>query len=731
MVHGLVNIKTYSRNGTRLKKLEEHLKRMHNDYKNKNIDKSRTTDNVILIKSDDTYIRRVDKVIEENNLKLNKDTGVVLAAVIKLNATDSEDLKDFTKDDYINVFKNQREHFIRDYGITEDSILDSVIHFDESEPHLHLTFIPKTSVVDKEKSDKELESYLQKECSKKARQELKKEVDPKEFDKLPPTREFLKMYHKGDTSIFTEDNKDILILMGEKYREWREKAENKGWGKSPKRNAGKITISKSELGLGGQSDFKKLQDRAFEWTKDSLKKIDKGHIHIARKFYDNVKYEKDIEIFKDIQRVPLNPAGKDIENIKSISSIESSYEIKKNFTGGYNRESVDNAMQDMKSNIEWLKKTGIDAINDKINLESRLRHTYEEYRNLEKRLSEVESDNRNLTGRSERFKKIIDSNDNFFKSLEDNNKIRKEYEIKEYSLKKREEQVNLKESAVNEKYNLATAKEDKANELISKYNSKLKDFETEINSRVTEKYNSQFYRLERFLDNNNFIDALGTFDNNLVTSKIKEVNQSYLIKQDRLNSMDSEISEKSEKLAGINETIGKRLETLEKHNKAIDNNKNLVASQKKEYDENIIKINEQNRIINENRNQLERVKRLDLEIKEKEKILKELEMKSLENDRLQSKNDELKKSLSKLEGLKRLESYFYVRAEEDISKYLIDKKGYNEDKAKDVARNVIDADFGLDLVMAMEEYAYTGELDIKALKGFRNDVKEFDYMNKW
>ena len=444
-----------------------------------------------------------------------------------------------------------------------------------------------------------------------------------------------------------------------------------------------------------------------------------------------MKYEKDIEIFKDIQRVPVNPADKDIENIKSISSIESSYEIKRNFTGAYNRESVDNAMQDMKSNIEWLKKTGIDAINDKINLESRLRHTYEEYRNLEKRLSEVESDNRNLTGRSERFKKIIDSNDNFFKSLEDNNKIRKEYEIKEYSLKKREEQINLKESAVNEKYNLVTAKEDKANELISKYKSKLKDFESEINSRVTEKYNSQFYRLERFLDNNNFIDALGTFDNNLVTSKIKEVNQSYLIKQDKLNSMDSEISEKSEKLAGINETIGKRLETLEKHNKAIDNNKNLVASQKKEYDENIIKINEQNRIINENMNQLERVKRLDLEIKEKEKILKELEMKSLENDRLQSKNDELKKSLSKLEGLKRLENYFYVRAEEDISKYLIDKKGYNEDKAKDVARNVIDADFGLDLVMAMEEYAYTGELDIEALNGFRNDVKEFDYMNKW
>ena len=120
-----------------------------------------------------------------------------------------------------------------------------------------------------------------------------------------------------------------------------------------------------------------------------------------------------------------------------------------------------------------------------------------------------------------------------------------------------------------------------------------------------------------------------------------------------------------------------------------------------------------------------------MEIKEKEKILKELEMKSIENDRLQSKNDELKKSLSKLEGLKRLKSYFYVRAEDDISDYLVKERGYGEDKARDVAVNVIQANFGLDLVMAMEEYAYTGELDIEALNGFRNDVKEFDYMNKW
>ena len=102
-------------------------------------------------------------------------------------------------------------------------------------------------------------------------------------------------------------------------------------------------------------------------------------------------------------------------------------------------------------------------------------------------------------------------------------------------------------------------------------------------------------------------------------------------------------------------------------------------------------------------------------------------MKTLENKQIQSKNDELKKSLSKLEGLQRLESYFYARAEDDISDYLVKERGYGKDKARDVAVNVIQANFGLNLVMAMEEYAYTGKLDVEALNGFKNDMKGFDY----
>ena len=155
MIHGLINIKGYANDGTRMKQLEEHIKRTKDTYKNKNIDKTRTKENVVLTESSDTYSQRVNKIIDDNDLKLQKHTNVVMAAVIKLNEKDSDTLKqNFTREDYINFFTSQQDKFLKEYGIKKDAVLDSVIHFDETEPHLHLTFIPVVTVKDTEKDDK-------------------------------------------------------------------------------------------------------------------------------------------------------------------------------------------------------------------------------------------------------------------------------------------------------------------------------------------------------------------------------------------------------------------------------------------------------------------------------------------------------------------------------------------------------------------------------------------------
>ena len=199
-------------------------------------------------------------------------------------------------------------------------------------------------------------------------------------------------------------------------------------------------------------------------------------------------------------------------------------------------------------------------------------------------------------------------------------------------------------------------------------------------------------------------------------------------------------AERAKELEEIDKEIDKKKNTLANMEKEVSGLKDKSLEIEREIEKNKALKSKYDIIVNdyESLDVVKKYKEIELEYYanlESNKILKEdiekkskdLELISLENKQIQSKNDELKKSLSKLEGLKRLESYFYARAENDISDYLVKERGYGKDKARDVAVNVIRANFGLNLVMAMEEYAYTGKLDVEALNGFKNDMKGFDY----
>ena len=194
--------------------------------------------------------------------------------------------------------------------------------------------------------------------------------------------------------------------------------------------------------------------------------------------------------------------------------------------------------------------------------------------------------------------------------------------------------------------------------------------------------------------------------------ELEEIDREIDKKKNTLANMEKEVSGLKDKSLEIEREIEKNKALKSKYDIIVNDYESLdVVKKYKEIEREYYANLESNRILKE-----------DIEKKSKD-----LELISLENKQIQSKNDELKKSLSKLEGLKRLESYFYARAENDISDYLVKERGYGKDKARDVAVNVIRANFGLNLVMAMEEYAYTGKLDVEALNGFKNDMKGFDY----
>lgn len=541
MIHGLINIKGYANNGTRMKQLEEHIKRTKDTYKNKNIDKTKTKENVVLMESSDTYSQRVNKIIDDNDLKLQKHTNVVMAAVIKLNEKDSDTLKqNFTREDYINFFTSQQDKFLKEYGIKKDAVLDSVIHFDETDPHLHLTFIPVVTVKDTEKNDKELELYLRKECAKKARAELKKQVSEDEFKKLPKTSVLLNIYHNNDNSTSTDENKDIIYKMYDLYDKWRDIAYENGWGRT-KKNAGKVTISKNELGLGGKEDFHKLQEKAYKWTLDSLKDIGKDFLckSVVRKFYEDKKYIKDIEKFKEMNQETFIKAKEDkrLDNEVSlnIDEITTDYKLDKTFTGAYKKESVDNAINSMKDGINKLKKLvkktadrNKKLVNDNIELECSLNIAFKKNNEDDIKIEELKNENNKLSHEIDNIPKMVLRQKELFKRLEDNNDIRKHYIEKE---KKADSNIEYAKNVV-KTFKEMTRNQDKI-----------------IEQKSQELYKDKIKKLDEFLKNKDFIGALNTFDKNTVrTEIIDRINNEYKARQETLDKLKSDCDEQQNRL---------------------------------------------------------------------------------------------------------------------------------------------------------------------------------------
>ena len=534
MIHGLINIKGYANNGTRMKQLEEHIKRAKDTYKNKNIDKTRTKENVVLMGSSDTYSQRVNKIIDDNDLKLQKHTNVVMAAVIKLNEKDSDTLKqNFTREDYINFFTSQQDKFLKEYGIKKDAVLDSVIHFDETEPHLHLTFIPVVTVKDTEKDDKELELYLRKECAKKARAELKKQVSDDEFKKLPKTSVFLNIFHKNDKSKITDENKDIIEKMSDYYAKWRYTARDNEWGRT-KKNAGKVTISKNELGLGGKDDFHKLQEKAYKWTLDSLNDIGKYFLckSVVRKFYEDKKYIKDIEKFKEMNQETFIKTKEDkrLDNEipLNIDDFATDYKLDRTFTGAYKKESVDKAMGLMKIDIDCLKQSvkiiadrNKKLVNDNIELECNLNIAFKKNNEDDIKIKELENENSKLSRHIKLYKDRMSQREYILKKLEDNNDIRKHY----------------------------IEKEKKADSVVKTFNEMTRNQDKIIEQKSQELYKDKVKKLDEFLENKDFIGALNTFDKNTVrTEIIDKINNEYKAKQETLDKLKSDCDEQQNRL---------------------------------------------------------------------------------------------------------------------------------------------------------------------------------------
>lgn len=135
---------------------------------NKDIDESRTADNIHLISADnksDSYLKKFFRTVEplkeqhEEKMKTERKDRVK-SFEAKINSTkndiaceflftsDEEFFKDKSREE-IREWANESLDFVkRDIGISEENILHAVVHMDEKTPHLHVVAVPLVNKYD-------------------------------------------------------------------------------------------------------------------------------------------------------------------------------------------------------------------------------------------------------------------------------------------------------------------------------------------------------------------------------------------------------------------------------------------------------------------------------------------------------------------------------------------------------------------------------------------------------
>ena len=129
-----------------------HNDRRARNHTNKDINPERTHLNYYLKKNQLNYVKEFDKLKEKNNLKgMIRSNSIIMCEMV------------FTSD--IEFFdkigeKETRRYFEECYkfacnykNLGEQNIVSSVVHLDETVPHMHLIYIPVVHTKDKERND--------------------------------------------------------------------------------------------------------------------------------------------------------------------------------------------------------------------------------------------------------------------------------------------------------------------------------------------------------------------------------------------------------------------------------------------------------------------------------------------------------------------------------------------------------------------------------------------------
>ena len=124
-----------------IKNIEKHIERKNKDYKNKDIDKSKTHLNYDLhYERYQSYKYRINERIKEEytgTRAIRKDAIFMVNFVI---SSDQEFFKNLSEERQREYFKISYD-YLKDY-FGEKNVVSAKVHLDETTPHMHFTAIP-------------------------------------------------------------------------------------------------------------------------------------------------------------------------------------------------------------------------------------------------------------------------------------------------------------------------------------------------------------------------------------------------------------------------------------------------------------------------------------------------------------------------------------------------------------------------------------------------------------
>ena len=129
-----------------------HNDRRARNHTNKDIDPERTHLNYYLKKNELNYVKEFDKLKEKNNLKgMIRSNSIIMCEMV---FTSDKEFFDEIGDKETRRYFEECYKFACNYkNLGEQNIVSSVVHNDETVPHMHLIYIPVVHTKDKDGND--------------------------------------------------------------------------------------------------------------------------------------------------------------------------------------------------------------------------------------------------------------------------------------------------------------------------------------------------------------------------------------------------------------------------------------------------------------------------------------------------------------------------------------------------------------------------------------------------